>query len=90
MTKFELKSVEGFWFLPKGFACQEHGQQGKRWERHGLLPLELPSAYAQVRPDHNEMAVIVYEEANSMILARPMVYLTVPAKMQKGSFVLLG
>ena len=36
------------------------------------------------------MAMNFDEEANAIILVKPMVYLTSPVKMKKGDFVLLG
>ena len=89
-TRYEVKSSEDCLFLPKAVPAKSKPSKGNAASAMDFSQWNFPERTHKLGRVKLMMALHHDEEANSIIPVKPMVYLTHPIKMTKGSFVLLG
>ena len=90
VTKLELKSCEDCLLLPKVLPAKSKPSKANAASAMDFVQWNFKERMRKFGRTRMEMAMHVDEEANSTSLVKPMVCLTVPVKMKKGKFVLLG
>ena len=89
-TRYEVKSSEDCLSLPKAVPAKSKPSKGNAASAMDFSQWNFPERTHKLGRVKLMMALHHDEEANSIIPVKPMVYLTVPIKMKKGDFVLLG
>lgn len=89
-TRYEVKSSEDCLSLPKAVPAKSKPSKGNAASAMDFSQWNFPEHTHKLGRVKLMMALHHDEEANSIIPVKPMVYLTVPIKMKKGDFVLLG
>jgi len=89
-TRYEVKSSEDCLFLAKPVPARSKPSKANAASAMDFSQWNFPDRTHKLGRIKLMMTMHYDEEANSIIPAKPMVYLTEPIKMKKGDFVLLG
>ena len=89
-VRYEIKSTEDCLFLPKAVPAKSKPSKANAASTMDFSQWNFTEGTHKLGRVKLMMTMHYDEEANTIIPVKPMVYLTHPIKMSKGTFVLLG